>query len=296
MYAYLLGIVAAVAAVAVGTVNAGAPYLGLDGADVVVATVKKVSDHASTNGDPPRVELEIHEVLRGDAKVDRIRAVWSPTPHGCDFGDPMMYRKFVQAWETQKFAGPKVGDKYVLWGNMSGDKKNLVFGAYSWHAYPFSVEKRTWAVKVIRDAAEETRRHADKLEAEKKALTKTRADWRAKTSLDDLKKYAVEADFVAVGRIVGGGANVEDRFTLQVRIHKGEKRQQYKGDVYFVEVTAPKDVQGLLNRETDYLLFLTLDGLKKGVAVDYYLSIKTGDGIVIADQKAEQAVKAALGQ
>lgn len=294
MYPYWLGVVMALAGGAVGTASAGAPYLGLDLGDVVVATVQKVSDHAATNGNPPRVELEIHEVLRGDAKVDRTRAVWEPMPHGVDFGDPEMWRKAVQGWESRKFVGPKVGDKFVLWGAMPRDKKNPIFGAYSWHAYPFSAEKRTWAVKVIRDAAEEARRYAAKLDAEKKALANSRAEWRAKTSADDLKKYAVQADFVAVGRIVGGSENGASQ--LQVRILKGRKRRKFNGDLYFVEVTAPKDVQGLLDRETDYLLFLSVEGLKVGTVVDNYSPIKTGDGIVIADGKAVEAVKEALGQ
>jgi hypothetical protein len=179
---------------------------------------------------------------------------------------------------------------------MARDKRRPIFHAYSWHAYPFSAEKRTWAVKVIRDAAEEARCYAAKLEAEKKALAKAQAEWRAKTSADDLKKYAAQADFVAIGRIVGGEANVVGGFTLQVRILKGEKRREYKGDANFVEVSAPKDVQGLLDRETDYLVFLSLKGLKAGVVVDYYPSIRSGDGIVIADRKAVEAVKEALGQ
>jgi hypothetical protein len=100
MYANWFGAVMVVAGGAVGTAQTGAPYLGLDAGDVVVATVK-VSDHAATNGNPPRVELEIHEVLRGDAKVDRTRAVWVPMPHGVDFGDPELYRKAVQGWEAE---------------------------------------------------------------------------------------------------------------------------------------------------------------------------------------------------
>jgi hypothetical protein len=296
MNAYLLGAVLAVAGGVGALAQAGQPYLGLDGGDVVVATVKRVSDPAATNGNPPRVELEIHEVLRGDARADRTRAVWAPTPHGCDFGDPEMYRKYVQAWEAQKFAGPKVGDKFVLWGAMAGDQKRPVFEAYSWHAYPFSTDKRIWAVKVIRDAAEEARRYAATLEAEKKALARAQTAWWAKTSADDLKKYAAQADFVAVGRVVGGAENVAGGCTLQVRILKGEKRRKYQGDIYFVEVTAPKDVQGLLDRETDYLVFLSREGLKAGVSVDYYPPIKNSDGIVIADPKAVEVVKEALGQ
>jgi hypothetical protein len=55
MNAYLLGAVLAVAGGVVARAQAGQPYLGLDGGDVVVATVKRVSDPAATNGNPPPV-------------------------------------------------------------------------------------------------------------------------------------------------------------------------------------------------------------------------------------------------
>jgi len=292
MYAYWLGALVAVTGGG-GARQGGAPYLGLDGGDVVVATVKKVSDHAATNGNPPRIELEIHEVLRGDAKADRSRAVWQPTPNGFDFGDPEMMRKAVEAWEALKFAGPKVGDKFVLWGEIDGVSERPVFDVYSWHAYPFSAEKRTWAVKVIREAEEEARRYAAKLEVEKKALAKAQAEWRAKTSADDLKKFAAQADVVAVGRITS--EYVSGPMTIRVdQLLKGEKRKEHRGDTHYVAITVPKEVRQLLDRETDYLLFLSADGMKPGPSSDAYPFIKASDGIVIADRKAVEAVKEAI--
>ena len=295
MKAYLLGAVIAAAGGVWADGPAGQPYLGQDVGDVVVAAVKKVSDHAATNGDPPRLELEVHEVLRGDPKADRARAVWDPRPNGFDYGDPEMMRRAVRKWEAQPLAGPKVGDKLVLWGELAGDKKRPVFHAYSWHAYPFSAEKRTWAVKVIRDAEEAARRYAAKLEAEKKALAKAQAEWRAKTSADDLKKYAAQADVVAVGRICS--EYVSGPITIRVgQLLKGEKRKGYKGDDYYVGLTVPKKIRELLDRETDYLLFLSADGLEAGPAAVSYPLIKAGAGIVIADRKAVDAVKEALGR
>lgn len=222
--------------------------------------------------------------------------MWSPTPHGFDFGDEEEYRKAVRKWEARPLAGPKVGDRFVLWGEMGGEKKRPVFHVYSWHAYPFSAERRAWAVKVIREAEERARLYAAKLEAERRALAKARARWRAKTSADDLKKYAGRADFVAVGRIVSEAPhNVADGILVRVKeILKGEKRRKYKDGEYYVEIVVPSEVRGLLDRETDYLLFLSTDGLKAGPAVDYYPSIKAGDGIVIADRKAVDAAKEGL--
>src|SRR5687768_5276994 len=55
--------------------------------DAVVATVTKVSGEPATNANPPWVELEVHEVLQGDAKADRSKALWAPLWHGVDWGD-----------------------------------------------------------------------------------------------------------------------------------------------------------------------------------------------------------------
>ena len=69
------------------TLFAGAPYQALDAGDVFVATTTRVEDKDATNARPPRVWLKVHEVIRGDAKMVRSPALWSPPFHGIDWGD-----------------------------------------------------------------------------------------------------------------------------------------------------------------------------------------------------------------
>lgn len=289
--------------------------------DVIVATVKKVSEHDATNGNPPTVELEIHEVLRGEAKTDRTRAVWQPQPlwNGeCPVGVDV--KKMTQNWEAKKLASPKAGDKFVLWGEMTGDAKKPVFGVFTWEAYPFSEEKQKWAVKVIKDIEEETRLQEEKRVAEKKAKEKALADWRAKVTDDDLKKYAAEADFVLVGRLSSWGNSDGYGLTLYGNILKGENLPKSGSDSftesYYLRLATvfgpmcyppknkgfamvfplPAEVRARLDWETDYLLFVTLKGAKAEPSVICYPPIKTGEGIVIADRKALGVVKEALGK
>src|SRR4051812_43464035 len=92
----------------------GLPYEVLDAGDVFVATITRVEDEGATNARPPRVWLEVHEVLRGDAKVARSPAIWSPPFHGIDWGDDNQPE--LKRWLAAPLSGPKVGQKFILGG------------------------------------------------------------------------------------------------------------------------------------------------------------------------------------
>ena len=287
--------------VAVTTTSAYAPPPGAIPhwrGDVVVATVKKVSGHDATNGAPPIVELEIHEVLRGDAKSDRTRAVWQPWPlwNGeCLVGVDV--KKVTQTWEAKKLPSPRVGDKLILWGEMNDDKKQPRFGAFSWEAYPFSDEKRTWAVKLIRDMEAEIRLQEAKALAVKKAKAQALADWRGKVTAEDLKKYASEADIVLVGKVVSWGYSDGGGLTFAARILKGDNLSKPGTDKIFAEPALAAGIRDQrLDAETEYLLFLKREGAVAQPTHVRYQPIKTGEGIVIADRKAMETVTAALGK
>lgn len=145
------------------------------------------------------------------------------------------------------------------------------------------------AVEEIRTARlEEAKRKADQ-----EALRNARAAWRATQSADDLKTFTAQADVVAVGRIVSEMG--ENGVLIQVNEWlKGEKRRKYASNSYFLSMSVPSKVRKWMDRETDYLLFLAVDGLKSNPSADYYPRIQTGDGIVIADRPARAAVKQAL--
>ena len=84
-------------------VAAGASYMGLEVWDIVVATVREVSPEPWTHGNPPRVALEVHDVLRGDAKADRSRALWAPPPHDIDYG-PVEDNPRYKTWAARPMA------------------------------------------------------------------------------------------------------------------------------------------------------------------------------------------------
>jgi len=276
---------------------AGAPYMGLDGWDVVVATVRGVSAHAATHGNPPLVKLEVHELLRGDPEADRSRALWAPPPHDIDYGTVEDNPRYT-AWAATAMDGPKPGDKMILFGSIVADRQGKVFRVISWGRFPYSEAKRAWAVGLIDEHAEQRRAREAKQRAEQEALAKARAQWRAKVSADEIKGFAREAEFVGIGRIVSGasGGTQDASLDFEIReILKGTKRKPYPGDRYFVQVVVPGRVCALLDRGTDYLLFLSEKGLKLTHAAPVYPRIASGDGVVIADAAAVAAAKEALG-
>ncbi len=264
--------------------------------DVVVATVKNVSDHEATNGNPPIVELEVHEVLRGDAKLDRTRAVWQPYPlwNGeCLVGVDV--EKITSRWEAEKLASPKVGDKFILWGEITDENMRPQFGVFSREAYLFSEEKRTWAVKFIRDQEVEISLQEEKRASAMKAKLQALADWREKVTTEELEKYTNEADIVLVGKIISWGNSDGTGLTFSARILKGENLSKPGIDEIYAEPALSNDLrEQRLNHETDYLLFLRRDGAVDRLTHIRYQPIKTGEGIVIADPKAMEAVKGAL--
>ena len=276
--------------------SAGAPYCGLDVGDVIVATVRKGSTHAATYGNPPRVLLEVHEILRGEPKADRSRALWAPPPHDVDYGNVRDNPRY-KAWAATPMPGPKVGERMILWGWLVASKDGKVFRALNWGRFPYSKEKRAWAVELIGKRAEQERARQAKLRAEKQALARAKAKWRATVSARDIKQYAREADFVGIGRIVSGatGSVRDSRLDFEIsEILKGQKRKSYPGGHYFVQIVAPGRVCALLDRRTTYLLFLSEEGMTLTHAAPSYPRIRSGDGIVIADEAAVKAARASL--
>ena len=275
---------------------AGASYMGLDGWDVVVATVREVSAHAASHGNPPRVVLAVHEVLRGDPKADRGRAIWAPPPHDVDYGPVETNPRYV-AWSKTPMAGPTVGDKMILWGRMAPDKGGKAFRTISWARFPYSKAKRAWAVALIKKHAEQKRAREAKLRTDKTALAEAKARWRAEVSDEAIGRYAGEADFVGIGRITGEGygSRRETRVDFHItEILKGAKRKSSWGKSYYARTLVPQPRHALLDRQTDYLLFLSESGMELNPGVPSYPRIRSGDGIVIADGAAVKAAREAI--
>lgn len=142
---------------------AGQPYEALDAGDVFVATITRVEDKGATNARPPRVWLKVHEVIRGEAKVVRSPAVWSPPFHGIDWGDEN--EPELKRWNAVPVKGPKVGQKFILGGSsfkpQPGEKDAPAYYLFAFVRTPYSDKAREQAIAQLKALEEARRKYAE---------------------------------------------------------------------------------------------------------------------------------------
>jgi hypothetical protein len=210
----------------------GQPYEALDAGDVFVATITRVEDKDATNARPPRVWLEVHEVLRGDAKVVRSPALWSPPIHGIDWGDGNQPE--LKRWRAAPLKGPTVGQKFILGGRLfrPGENGEPPYVLFAFVRIPYSDEARTKAIADLKALDAAHRKYAAEQAAVAKERDVRRQKWRAAMTDKVIDKRTQEADAVAIGQIVSGGT-----YEIETLL-KGQPRMSSGGKYY---VTLPSD-------------------------------------------------------
>jgi hypothetical protein len=253
--------------------------------DVIVATVVKESAHAGTISNPPRPILRVDEVWRGDKGLDRSNVLWGPLFAPRCGNDPGLNK-----WLATPFAGPKVGEKWILFGRLGdGDEKKL-FLTWGQSRFPYTPENEKKYRALMKEADEIIRQRNAEREAKEKAHREALAKWREASTEKRLKQYVAEADFIGIGRRVSGTPLYEIDIIL-----KGERKHEYLNNAYFVQVVFPENIERFIEyQKTPYLLFLTEKGLKPNPSGPLYQPIAGGDGIVIADAESIRAVGAAV--
>jgi hypothetical protein len=272
-------------------VDAGVQASPFASPQIIVAKITTVSEAAATNGNPPRVGLEMTQVLRGDPKADYSRAIWNPPWHGIDTSGR---EGELERWRATPMDKPAVGSRWIIFGRLLEEADGPALSLRYQIAYsPAELAKTVDQIAQV-DAA--TAEYAAKIASEAKALAEARVAWRAKTSSADIGNYVKAADFVAVGTISSGswGNEPESLHIFQIKqILKGQKRYAYLNDLYFVEVKIPLETGKLLKRDQEYLVFLLDRGFDTR-KMPVYSRISLGDGVVIADDAALQAARDTL--
>jgi len=293
-----LGLVFATAGAQAGVGYPGPPA----GSDVIVASVTKVSGHAATNEHPPEVELKVEQVLRGDPKLDRRRAVWDPI----DFNWDMPAEGEFEQWKTTPLEGPRVGDRWILWGIVYGDEGPARFHISAKGRFPFDAQALRETTALIRQQEAARRALEAQRQAEAKLLQEQRDKWRAQVADADIRHYYEKSDFVVLARIESHSslsAAIECRIC---RVFKGQPRRLNEivpggrwdqDDQSSIYVRLSKSTNKTLSEFSctlvlkECFLFLSERGLRLGVRPQFqYPPIDSGDGIVIADAAARQAV------
>ena len=112
---------------------------------VLVVTVTQVGEGPFTNGNPPSGVVEVSEVLRGSTAVGAaLKATWRPFPHDVDYGDREKNPRVI-AWKKTPMPAPQAGEKLLV----VGEVKDSAISIAPRSAFPFSDEKRKWALEVL---------------------------------------------------------------------------------------------------------------------------------------------------
>jgi hypothetical protein len=254
---------------------------------VAAVVVEDVRPLVGTRGTPPRVFLRVETVLRGSIPT-RLEAVWLPPDyegsHESDIAPP-------PAWLGEPLTGPSPGARFILLLS----RESNGFRVSDRCRYPDTPEKRKEVRNAIAHYRAEERRFAQELEADRAAaaaaLAGRRKAWRATATPTAIARSATDADFVGIGR--SGGADADDGLaTFQITtILKGVRRKPYVGNAYFARVHVPRRAVDLIGYDSEFVLFLSEDGLGLDGPPDYGLA---GEGLLLADPEALKVVHDAL--
>jgi hypothetical protein len=267
----------------------------MDG-DIIVAVVRGVSTHRPTYGNPPRVELDIQERLRGDPKVKRSPARWQPPSHDIDYvgGDSA---ERLREWKARPMPQPEVGCKWILWGKFGSPQTGFV--VWSDPRLPYSEDSRREALGMIQEGEQWLRRTRAEYAARCAARAEAQAKWRARVSAKDIERYCKEADFVAIGKYAGrySGFEVSEvlkGFRRDLDDLLGRDFHAAAPSPYHALVAMPRDIWPLLDWDALCLLFLSeKNAVLYGSQVQYTVLPET-EGFVLADAEALRAARGAL--
>ena len=277
----------------------GQPYEALDAGDVFIATITRVEDAGATNAKPPRVWLEVQEVLRGEPKIARSPALWNPPFHGIDWGGA---EQELKKWGATPLRGPKVGAKYILGGqaiprepDAKKDAAKLdapVYSLFGFVQIPFSelARQRALANLAALDAARRT--EAERRAAELRERDTRRQAWRAALTPAVIDRRTQQADAVAIATIVSSHTYLVEQML------KGEPRTSAGGSYYLTLPAEGYDrrIADIVFERPRVLLFLSEGRLIAGVSDLEAALIDPYEGICLADEASIAAVNASLAR
>ena len=268
----------------------GAPNNPYASPDVFVAAVTKAAEENATQGNPPRVELAVLEVLRGQFTGRAISAVWHAPPHDIDTTGR---KKELKRWMATPMKAPEVGQKFIVYGTRVQAADGEVFHVRGDAIKPWSDENRARVVDMIADDARAAQQAAQRHAAEVAALAADQRKWRDAMTDAKIRAAAAHADLVVVARITSELFGKPER--LYLKVDEVLKTPANAPSIKLVFLPVTGDVHRLLDRSTSYLLLLKGPGKADPSGFFACEPVADTDGIVIADAAALQSARAATG-
>lgn len=195
---------------------------------VIVAIVENVEKLFGTNGNPPKVLLNVQDVLEGNMELGRIQGICLPFPHDIDYdgGDSS---ERLEKWSKLSLKSLEKGSKMILIGRLQTNHSGFSeFYISSRCRFIFSEEKHLWVLKNI----EAGRNSRLKFQKEKQELIQAeeekRTNWIQAKSTVSIPNLLSSSDFVGVGSIYNSGL-IYSQIKL---ILKGGKREDFPKDFF----------------------------------------------------------------
>ena len=191
--------------------------------DVVVAQVKEVPEgRERTFGNPPRVTVEVTEVLRGNHPKGKLTVVWGPGPNDIDTTDR---EAELKAWKSNEMAAPAVGSRWIMFGRHYDDVLwTRADGRLAW-----SEENVTRDGKRSRSTRKRRNAKRNRRAEEKRKWAEAIAKWCASVKEKDIERWAAAADFVGVGKAGGDSFEVDEILKGEPRYRGYPKGRYYAG-------------------------------------------------------------------
>ena len=114
---------------------------------VVVAVVKNIDEsRVNTNKEPPKLLLNITQVIKGKISVDEIEAIWRPFPHDVDWGGSDA-EELIKKWEAIPNPPPEIESKWILSGDID---EHGTFEVAPRCRYPFTKEEMELIISILK--------------------------------------------------------------------------------------------------------------------------------------------------
>ena len=114
------------------------------GAVAVAEVIAIVDPDADTNKNPPKLAIQITEVIRGDIRPAQYKALWRPFPHDVDWGGKGA-REALERWGRCLNPPPALHSKWIV----AGDLSSTGFHIAPRCRYEFDEARLAWVKRTV---------------------------------------------------------------------------------------------------------------------------------------------------
>ena len=205
-------------------------------AQITVDTV--VGRGPFTNDDPPKLQITVGEIVRGEFAERRIEAFWLPPPHDIDTGGED--NPDLIAWKQNAFPPPKLGTQWIAtyYGPDSSQRPDEVPSIG--HRFPYTAEELAWTRNYIEQQIAARNQREQEKQRERERIRKADLEVEKKVNVKIL--YNDASDIVIAKRVSAG----IDYMSFMIERRIKDSRALPKDKENFLEVASSKNDEAMI--------------------------------------------------